>query len=78
MDKWDEIVHRVQQSILADEPEAAMTAALQLFAEFGRMVELISTDMDRIATALEGEAPEHKQFAIQPDESEPAPAVHDL
>jgi hypothetical protein len=26
MDKWDEIVHRIQQGILAEEPEAALTA----------------------------------------------------
>lgn len=53
MDKWDEIVHRIQQSILAEEPEAAMSAGLQLFAEFGRTLEMISQDMDRIATAAE-------------------------
>jgi hypothetical protein len=53
MDKWDEIVHRIQQGVLAEEPEAALTAALQLFAEFGRTLEMISGDMDRIATVME-------------------------
>lgn len=62
MDKWDEIVHRIQQSILAQEPEAATSAGLQLFAEFGRT-------LDRIATALEREVE-----AIQ----EPVPEVLDL
>lgn len=53
MDKWDEMVHRIQQGVLAEEPEAALTAALQLFAEFGRTVEQIGADLDRIATAAE-------------------------
>lgn len=54
MDKWDTIVHRIQQGLLAEEPEAAMSGALQLFAEFGRTLEQIGADMDRIATVLEG------------------------
>lgn len=53
MDKWDAIVHRIQQGVLAEEPEAALTAALQLFAEFGRTVEQMGADIDRIATVLE-------------------------
>lgn len=53
MDKWDEIVHRIQQSILAEEPEATLAAGLQLFTEFGRTMEQISADLDRIATAIE-------------------------
>lgn len=53
MDKWDEITHRIQQSILAEEAEAAASAALQLFAEFGRTLEQIGADLDRIATAAE-------------------------
>ncbi len=53
MDKWDEIVHRIQQGVLAEEPEAALTAALQLFAEFGRTLEQIGADLDRLATAAE-------------------------
>lgn len=54
MDKWEEIIHRIQQSVLAEEPEAALTAALQLFAEFGRTMEQMSADLDRVASALEG------------------------
>ena len=57
MDKWDEMVNRVKQGILAEEPDAALSGALQLFAEFGRTMEQISADMDRIATALETELP---------------------
>jgi hypothetical protein len=53
MDKWDEIVDRVKNGILAEEPDAALAGALQLFAEFGRTMEMISADMDRIATVLE-------------------------
>jgi hypothetical protein len=53
MDKWDEIVGRVKNGILAEEPDAALAGALQLFAEFGRTMEMISADMDRIATVLE-------------------------
>lgn len=64
MDKWDDLVSRIQNGILAEEPEAAVTAGLQLFAEFGRTLEQIGADLDRIATAAEkqnvtisGEAP---------------------
>lgn len=53
MDKWDEMVNRVKQGVLAQEPEAAMAGALQLFAEFGRTLELIGQDVDRLATAAE-------------------------
>jgi hypothetical protein len=54
MDKWDEAVNRVKNAILAEEPEAALAGALGLFADFGRTLEMISEDADRIATALEG------------------------
>lgn len=53
MDKWDEMVSRVKQGILAEEPEAALAGALQLFAEFGRTLEQLSADLDRLATAAE-------------------------
>jgi hypothetical protein len=68
MDKWDELTHRVQQALLAEEPEAAMSAAFSLVAEFGRTLETISGDMDRIATTLEGQVVEISG----------EPAVHDL
>jgi hypothetical protein len=70
MDKWDEIVHRIQQGILAEEPEAALTAGLQLFAEFGRVLEQLGADVDRIATAIEGQVVEIS--------GEPQPALLDL
>ena len=53
MDKWDEMVNRVKHGILAEEPDAALAGALQLFAEFGRILETLGADVDRIATALE-------------------------
>lgn len=53
MDKWDEMVNRVKQGILAEEPEAVLAGGLQLFAEFGRTLELLSQDTDRLATAAE-------------------------
>jgi hypothetical protein len=53
MDKWDEIVNRIKQGMLAEEPEAALAGALQLFAEFGRTLEQLGADVDRIATTLE-------------------------
>lgn len=55
MDKWDELVNRVKQGILAEEPEAALAGALQLLAEVGRTFEQIGADVDRIATAFERE-----------------------
>lgn len=59
MDKWDEIVNRVKNGILAEEPEAALAGGLQLLAEVGRTIEQMSADLDRVATALEakGAAP---------------------
>jgi hypothetical protein len=70
MDKWDESVERIKNGMLAEEPEAALAGALELFANFGRTLELISADMDRIATVLEG--------SQQTISGEPEPAVHDL
>jgi hypothetical protein len=70
MDKWDETVDRIKQAVLAEEPEAALAGALQLFADFGRQVELISADMDRIATALEAKSVDVSQVPEKP--------VHDL
>jgi hypothetical protein len=55
MDKWDELTHRIQQSLLAQEPEAAAAAAFQTVAEFGRTLEQIGADLDRIATTLENQ-----------------------
>jgi deferrochelatase/peroxidase EfeB len=66
MDKWDEIIHRIQQGILAEEPEAAMTAALQLFAEFGRTLEQLGADVDRIATTFENQQVEISGSAEPP------------
>lgn len=53
MDKWDELMGRIARAAAAEDPEAALMGALQLFAEFGRTLELISGDMDRLATAAE-------------------------
>ena len=53
MDKWDELTHRIQQGFLAEEPEAVMAATFKLIAEFGRTMEQMSADLDRLATAAE-------------------------
>jgi hypothetical protein len=58
MDKWDELVNRVKQGILAEEPDAALAGGLQLIAEVGRTLEQIAEDLDRIATSIEREAVE--------------------
>lgn len=67
MDKWDEMVGRIQNGFLAEEPEAVVSGALQLFAEFGRTLEQISADLDRIATAAE-----KQQVAISSGPAVPA------
>lgn len=54
MDKWDELTHRVQQGFLAEEPDAVLAASFSLIAEFGRTMEQIGADLDRIATTTEG------------------------
>jgi hypothetical protein len=76
MDKWDENVDRIKNAALAEEPEAALAGALQLFAEFCRLMELISVDTDRIATALEGKPAEAEP--PQPPAQPAEPQVHDL
>ena len=53
MDKWDQITDRIKKAFIAEEPEAALSAGLELFAEFGRTLELLSADLDRLATAAE-------------------------
>lgn len=53
MDKWDEMVNRVKNGILAEEPDAVVAGSLQLFAEFGRTLEQMGADLDRVATVLE-------------------------
>lgn len=63
MDKWDDFTSRIKNSILAEEPEAAVAAAFDYLAEFGRQIQ-------RIADALEPVNIEQVQ--------EPAPVVHDL
>lgn len=68
MDKWDELTQRIQNSILAEEPEAATSAAFQFAAEIGRQ-------MDRIATAFEkllgpDSDPEYPD-ELEHDESQP-------
>jgi hypothetical protein len=70
MDKWDEIVHRIQQGILAEEPDAALAGGLQLLAEIGRTFEQLGADTDRIATVLEK--------SILVDHAPAEPQTHDL
>lgn len=69
MDKWEELTHRVQQGFLAQEPDAVMSATISLIAEFGRTLELISADLDRLATAAE------VRHGATPTESVPPPAL---
>lgn len=54
MDKWDQLGEDITKAILADEPAAILVAVLKYFGEFGRALELISSDTDRLATAAEG------------------------
>lgn len=79
MDKWDELTHRIQQSILAEEPEAAVAAAFQTIAEFGRTLETISSDLDRIATAAENRV-DTEDHGLPPElqHEEPEALEHDL
>lgn len=80
-DIWEEATNRVKQGILAEEPEAALSGAMDLLASLGRVLELIAGDTDRIATALEGGAkPQEPQPAkyVPPVADESAPQEHDL
>ena len=72
MDKWEELTHRIQQSILAEEPEAAVSAAFQVVCEFGRVLEQMGADLDRIATAIE------KQTVEISGDADPNQASFDL
>lgn len=53
MDKWDDLCSRIKNGLLAEEPDAVLAAGLTLFAEFGRTIELLTQDTDRLATAAE-------------------------
>lgn len=53
MDKWDEIAANIARAAKVNEPEAALVSAVQFFVEVGRTLELISADIDRLATAAE-------------------------
>lgn len=53
MDKWEDLTKRIQNALLAEEPEAAVAAGFELVTEFGRTFEQMAADTDRIATALE-------------------------
>lgn len=66
MDKWDEICNRITRAMVAEESEAALLAGLTLFAEFGRTLELLSQDTDRLATAAEGLLEAAKKTAEPP------------
>ena len=79
MDKWDELTHRIQQSILAEEPEAAVSTGFQLICEFGRTLEQISFDLDRIATAAENRSDDEDHGIPSELRHEPPEALeHDL
>lgn len=53
MDKWEEITQKIIKAVQAEEPNAALVGSMQLIAEFGRTLELISEDLDRLASAAE-------------------------
>jgi hypothetical protein len=53
MDKWEDLTKRIQNALLAEEPEAAVASGFELIVEFGRTFEQMGADTDRIATALE-------------------------
>lgn len=74
MDKWEELTHRIQQSLLAEEPDAAVAAGFQLLCEFGRTFEQIGADLDRLATAAE----KANGLFDEPPASEPNEASFDL
>lgn len=78
MDKWEESVDRIKNGMLAEEPEAAVAGALQLFADFGRTLEMISMDMDRIATTLERAFVQNEEVPPAGPEETTTETVHDL
>lgn len=52
MDKWDEFTGRVQQALLAQEPEAAAAAGFALVCEFGRTLDRIATVLEAVGGAI--------------------------
>lgn len=76
---WDESVEQLKRAVLAEEPAAAVTAALGMFARFGQVVELMSLDLDRIATALEKtDVSGEPEKPATPEKGQPAAAPLDL
>lgn len=76
MDKWDELTHRVQQSILAQEPEAAAAAGFQLVAEFGRTLDRIATVLEMRELVISGDDLGGIPPELRHEDDEPP--VHDL
>lgn len=78
-DKWTELTGRIKNGMIAEEPEAILSACLELFAEFGRALELIGIDTDRFATAAERLVSVAEKTAEPTVTGEPAkPEVLDL
>jgi deferrochelatase/peroxidase EfeB len=64
MDKWDTFTSRIQQAILAEEPEAAVAAAFAFAAEFGRQIERIADALQPVNIEAEPEDDGQAKFDL--------------
>jgi len=53
MDKWDHMIETLIQSAAEKDEKKAIRVAVDYFAEIGRTLELIGSDIDRLAFAAE-------------------------
>lgn len=69
MDKWEELTTRIQQAILAEEPEAAVASAFAFVAEFGRQIERIADTLEAQTRSL-GDEEFPEELEHNPDQAE--------
>lgn len=69
MDKWELLTNRIKQAALAEEPEAALAGALEMFAEFGRQIERIADAFEpgpsgNVSVDIRSEEPKSEAFDL--------------
>ena len=64
MDKWEELTTRIQQAILAQEPEAAVASAFAFVAEFGRQIERIADALQPVTISGEPQDVDQGKFDL--------------
>lgn len=70
MDKWEKIAGVIAAGIDNEDLESVFAGVMKLIVEFGRTFELLSEDLDRLATAAEKA---NGPFTVAAPEPQPEP-----